>query len=299
MRSRAIRELGILSLLLLAVTAHAATVEDKAGAAAWLGTYVWRLDDPRFGGFSGIEVADDGGSFTALSDRAELIRGTITRDDQGRITGVTAGGFSPILGARGQDLPGTMGDSEGLAVASDGTIYISFEFFTRVARYTGPGGKADVLPRPPWMKAMRNNTSLEALAIDPRGWLYTLPESATESAYPIWRFAGGRWTQVASLPRSDDFVPVGADFGPDGRFYLLERQFVFPFGFRSRVRSFLIGDAGLSDPRLVIDSPTGDFDNLEGLAVWRDRQGRVRLTMVSDDNFSLLQRTELVEFALP
>ena len=40
-------------------------------------------------------------------------------------------------------------------------------------------------------------------------------------------------------------------------------------------------------------------DNLEGLAVWRDDSGAIRLTMISDDNFNLLQRTELVEYAVP
>ena len=32
--------------------------------------------------------------------------------------------------------------------------------------------------------------------------------------------------------------------------------------------------------------------------VWRDDLGRIRLTMVSDDNFRFFQRTEFVEYAL-
>jgi hypothetical protein len=40
------------------------------------------------------------------------------------------------------------------------------------------------------------------------------------------------------------------------------------------------------------------IDNLEGLSVHRARSGELVLTMVSDDNFSRLQRTILLQFTL-
>jgi hypothetical protein len=40
------------------------------------------------------------------------------------------------------------------------------------------------------------------------------------------------------------------------------------------------------------------IDNLEGLSVNRTSRGDVMLTMVSDDNFSRLQRTILLQFTL-
>ena len=54
-----------------------------------------------------------------------------------------------------------------------------------------------------------------------------------------------------------------------------------------------------SDEEIVFETGTGTHDNLEGLSVWRDDQGRLRATMISDDNFLALQRTELVEYLLP
>lgn len=39
-------------------------------------------------------------------------------------------------------------------------------------------------------------------------------------------------------------------------------------------------------------------DNLEGISVWQDPDGRIRLTMISDDNFMVFQRTEIVEYAV-
>jgi len=40
-------------------------------------------------------------------------------------------------------------------------------------------------------------------------------------------------------------------------------------------------------------------DNLEGVSVWRDADGALRATLVSDDNFRFLQQTEIVEYLLP
>ena len=34
----------------------------------------------------------------------------------------------------------------------------------------------------------------------------------------------------------------------------------------------------------------------DDLAVWRDANGAIRLTMIADDNFFWVQRTEVVEY---
>jgi len=41
------------------------------------------------------------------------------------------------------------------------------------------------------------------------------------------------------------------------------------------------------------------IDNLEGLSVHRGADGAFILTLISDDNFSPLQRTLLLQFTLP
>jgi hypothetical protein len=55
----------------------------------------------------------------------------------------------------------------------------------------------------------------------------------------------------------------------------------------------------------VLDGPvilSGDMgqqiDNLEGIAVHREASGAVVMTLVSDDNFSPLQRTLLLQFTM-
>ena len=79
-----------------------------------------------------------------------------------------------------------------------------------------------------------------------------------------------------------------------------ERQFHGIPGFSSRVRALTLNQDGyLAGIETVMQSPTGFHDNLEGIAAWADAQGRLRLTMISDDNFLPWQRGEIVEYSLP
>ncbi len=284
----------------LAAAAYAANrPPEAAGKAQYLGSYTWKLNQPWFGGFSALDLSDGGRSMTVLSDRATLVAAQIQRS-RGAITGVTAQSAHGLRASTGKPLKGRSGDSEGLAVAADGSRYISFEGAARVARYRTAQGRAKVLPRPKAFRRLPPNKSLETLAIDSRGHLYTLPERAldTHGQIPVWRWNGRRWSRPFSLPPEGNFLPVDADFGPDGRFYLLERDFTL-LGFRSRLRRWDITAAGPVKEAILLQTGPGTHDNLEGLSVWADDTGRLRATMVSDDNFLPLQRTELVEYALP
>jgi hypothetical protein len=65
------------------------------------------------------------------------------------------------------------------------------------------------------------------------------------------------------------------------------------------VRRITLQGDRIAGDEVVMQSPERRHDNLEGLAVWRDSAGAIRLTMISDDNFQALQRTEFVEYSLP
>ena len=289
--------LGLTAGLLLALALESsAAIPPPAG---FLSSYVLRSDNPALGGLSGIEVGEDGLHFTALSDRTHFVSGTFRRDDQGHIAEVTFGPMPVLRGKGPNPLAPGRNDSEGLAVAPDGTIFVSLEGVPRVLRYRRLDGPAENLPSPPDFARMSKNGALEALAVDAAGRLYTLPEETGSGGFPVFRFAGNRWSQIFDLPRDGAFLPVGADFGPDGRLYILERQFHGIAGFSSRVRALTLTDAGeLAAIETVMQSPTGLHDNLEGISVWADAQGRLRLTMVADDNFMPWQRSEIVEYTV-
>ena len=264
----------------------------------YVGSFSWQMDQPWFGGLSGLELDDDGLGLLVLTDKAHLLNATLQRDGD-QITGVTAGQSRHLKSSAGKTLGGRILDAEGLAVMPDGSVCISFEGVHRVACYPHPDAPAEPLPRPAAFRNMSPNGSLEALAVDPLGRLYTLPEEDRnpDGTIPVFRWANGRWSQPFSLPARGKFLPVGADFGPDGQFYLLERSFG-GIGFRTRVRRWQITQAGPQAEQTLLTTGLGAHDNLEGLSVWRDDQDRIRLTMVADDNFNSIQRTELVEYAL-
>jgi hypothetical protein len=285
------RTLPLFAALLIgtAVPAHA-----QDANLVYLQTIVWQGGaEANFGGFSGLEVLPDGLGFIALSDRGWITEGRLVRDEDGRISAIDAAALRPLDNGSGGRLTERRSDSEGIALAPDGEIFISFEGATRVRTETGPDGVPHALPRPPAFRALDNNASLEALAIGPDGRLYTIPERSgrLDRPFPVYCYDGAAWDVAFDLPRIGPFLPVGADVGPDGLLYILERDFT-GFGFRTRIRRVALDGSGLET--LLV---TSRHDNLEGLSVWQAADG-LRLTMISDDNFNWLQRTEIVEYRL-
>ena len=290
--------LGIAALVACALALHA-----QAGAPVtqtYVQSYDWQAADPAFGGVSALELDADGLGFTALSDRSSLYFGRLERGADGIITGIADLTQHPLRGASGLPLDADHDDSEGLAIAPDGRIFISQEGPARVLMMSSRDASVQVLPVSPAFAMMQKNAALEALAIDAAGALYTLPERSgdLDRPFPVYRFARGNWTQPFDIPRDGDYLPTAADFGPDGRFYVLERNFQGISGFQSRVRRFVISGDSADGGETVLETYLGQHGNLEGLSVWRDATGALRLTMVSDDNFHFFLRTTLVEYTV-
>jgi hypothetical protein len=266
-----------------------------------VGDFAWAGTGALFGGFSAISVTPDGAGFVALSDRGAWVAGQFLRDGQGVITGVTTGPVTPLLGPKGKRLTPARSDSEGLAIAQDGTVYVSFEGPAIVRRFASLGAISERLPDAPGFFLMAHNASLESLAIGADGTLYTLPEDSggPDVPFAVFRFRGGAWDQPMTIPRRGPFLVADATIGPDGRFYVLEREFLGLAGFASRLRRFAFDGDALGHEETLLQTAPGTHDNLEGLSVWRDAAGQLRATMVSDNNFLFLFRTEIVEYRLP
>lgn len=117
----------------------------------------------------------------------------------------------------------------------------------------------------------------------------------TVKGWPLLLMA--RFSSHLKAPRGGGFLVSDAAIGPDHRLFVLERAHFGPGGFATRLRRFDPPDP-LSHETAVLQTEPGVHDNLEGLASWRDAKG-LRATMVSDDNFSSLLRSEIVEYRLP
>jgi hypothetical protein len=280
-----------LALFCLCSGAQAETTLKFSGAMRW------ELDAPWFGGWSGIEVRDQGTRMTIVSDRGELVDAVLQRSG-GQLTGIGVQSRTGLKNAKGVRLDKRVGDAEGLAIGADGTPYLSFEHRHRIMQVdlsTGrTGGRIDL----PFKDMLGDNAGVEALAIGPDGTLFALPEKAPDAGkpFPLYAYQNGDWRIAARIPQRGPFVPVGADLDPSGRLWLLERA-ATPLGFRSRVRMFVLDPANAREYTLMTSFPAR-FDNLEGISVWQDAQGQLHVTMISDDNFFRIQRTQIVEFTV-
>ncbi|EAQ03272.1 hypothetical protein OB2597_14048 [Pseudooceanicola batsensis HTCC2597] len=292
MRLRSAVALTLLAACAFTPVAPVGAVEGPARKVPVVG------EDKRIGGLSGLAVLDGGARFVAVSDRGALVEGTFLRDGsalrEARVTRVTE-----LRGTTGGRLDGNKveTDAEGLAITRDGALNISFEYVHRVAKYRDP---SRALPYPALLRGlgMEDNGGLEALAVDSRDRLVAVPETGPRGTdLPVLRFEDGQWRKIGLLHPSDGFAPVGADFGPDGRLYLLERA-VGAFGFRSRIRRLDFRETGgVFDTAVIWQSGTG-LGNLEGLSIWSDSDGAVHATMVADDNFSALLYGGMVTLTL-
>ena len=83
---------------------------------------------------------------------------------------------------------------------------------------------------------------------------------------------------------------------------MLERKFSLVNGVGIRIRRIPLKSLA---PGAVVDGPSifeadlgSEIDNMEGIDAYVTPEGDTVLTLVSDDNFSLIQRTLLLQFTL-
>ena len=247
-------------------------------------------------GLSGLEVSDDGARFVSVSDQGWVLSGQLERKD-GKITGVALDDYVPILGTDGLPVAARRiddwSDAEGLAIAPDGRMWISFERTPRVERYAVPGAPGSATPSHPTFEDFRNNRQLETLAIHPDGTLYALAEQPLRDGFAIYRLDGDVWSIAGNIPRRNWFAIVGADFDRRGRLFLLERKLTLTLQWQNRIRLISVEDT--KQDRILWTGRRGAFDNLEGIAVWYDAHG-TRLTVVSDNNGDSDEVTQFVDF---
>lgn len=255
----------------------------------------WDHTAPWFGGLSGIEVLPDGSQALIVTDKGTLIVVDLMRQAD-HLTGLGLRSYLPLKHSNGNPLRGKMRDAEGLAVHTTGEAFVTFEQQHRLAHLDPITQLTDPLPGAEAFDRFPNNAGLEALAIHPDGRLFMLSEDAEDdnAAIPLYVLDYDRWLILGQIPRDPIFSPVGADFDARGQLYLLERGTSL-LGFRSRIRQIDVSTTPPTERTLLTTAP-GFFDNLEGLSTWIDSQGRTRLTLVSDDNFLPVQKTQIVEF---
>jgi hypothetical protein len=263
-----------------------------------------------FGGFSGLWRAPDGASLVAISDRGHWLTASLRREG-GRLAGLDDVKVAPILRADGRPLNRTRSDdTEGLAMAG-GSAFVAIERTHQVMRFDfakeGVMARGREMPVPRELKRLPSNKSLEAIAVAPAahplaGAVLVVAERSGGEAEPtLGAILSGPRSGLFQVARPSAYDITDMAFLADGDLLLLERWFR-PFrGVAMRIRRvpgrMLAPGAMLDGPVLIEADLAQEIDNMEGLAIHQE-EGRSILTLISDDNFSMLQRSILLEFAL-
>jgi hypothetical protein len=283
----------------------------RFGALEFRGGLV--LDSPAkdFGGLSGLRVAADGQTLVAVTDKGWWLRARIVYRGTVPIA-IKDAEMAPILGADGWPLRSRgWYDTESLADDGD-TMYVGIERVHRIVRFNfGKDGllaRGTPVPVPPAFRTLPHNASLECLAMAPKGGplggtLIAVSERGLDANGNILGFLVGSATRGSfSLKRIDDFDVSDCAVSPGGRLIVLERRFAWTSGIAMRIRSVPLAsitpNATVDGAELVSADMGYQIDNMEGLSVHRAPDGATVLTIVSDDNFSPLQRTLLLQFTL-
>lgn len=265
----------------------------------------------QFGGLSGIRLKPDGSGFLAISDRGHWFTGNIVYSGKA-MTGLANVQSAPMLGDDGRPITAkNWYDTEALALDGE-TVYVSLERANRILRFDfrqgGLAARGSEIAAPPAVRKLPNNRGLEALAFVPKGLplagsLLALSERGLDSAGNILGFLiGGPSPGQFSVRRSADYDISDCALLPSGDLLVLERKFSFVAGVGIRIRRIALAaikpDATVDGPTIFEADLGYEIDNMEGLDAHRDADGDIILTMVSDDNFSMLQRTLLLQFRL-
>ena len=275
--------------------------ERKVGDLIYAGGLVLKAKDTSsFGGLSGIDVARDG-HFISQSDAGDLFRGRIVLDRRRRLVGVADATVARLTDEQGQPLGSKKeADAEDITFLPGGKGFaVSFEQEHRVEAYTGQGPARRLgIPDAEFPK---RNESLEALTVwrDPSTGEDRLVEGAEDGRAWICDMEGHDCRQFLDPARdlpAEDFKLTGLDALPDGRGMIaVYRAFDILKGMRAIV-AWVRPGAPTQVVTLARLTPPLNVDNFEGIAAVKNPDGSIRLYLVSDDNFSSIQRTLLLAF---
>lgn len=278
----------------------------RFGALSFRGGLVLSSSYPAFGGISGFTLDADN-RFLAVTDAGVFLAGRLGLD------GDRPTGLSDVTAAALKDDAGRLqaqrgrGDSESITIAPD-AVYVGMESVNEIWRYPRPPlGRDGSRVSAPMVRDLRWNLGLESLAYVSsgplKGALIGIGEDGIQKGEDLPGYIiGGAHQGRFTITKSGPFNATDLAIAPNGDMYLLERHFSLATGVLMQLRRFSLSEvkpgAVLSGTILGSFDSGYEIDNMEGLAITTNAAGETLLTMISDDNFSPLQRTILLRFAV-
>ncbi len=280
---------------------------ERHGQLVFLGGFELASKDSRFGGLSGLALSKDGSQLYAISDRGYWLTARLHHDGQGVLKRVDSWQMASLLTPAGKALKGSMRDAEALVRDRDGSFIVGFERHPRLWRYPGSGEAFALPPRPlplpAGLQKAPSNGGLEAVAILPdRRFVLITERYKNENGTTRGWLMDRKGSSSISYLQSDGFEPTDVSTLPNGDLILLERRYSLLRGAIVRVRRLTADSirpgARLKGQEIALLEPPFEVDNFEGLAVCHHPSAGTLLYMISDDNYSPLQRTLLLQFRL-
>ena len=264
-----------------------------------------------FGGLSALRLDPKGERFLSLSDKGSWFTGRITYAGK-EMTGLTDVEVAPILGPDGAPVTRRRWyDTESLA-RDGGTVYVGIERVNQILKFDfgrdGVLAQGQPMALPPNLRKLPNNKGLESLVVLPKvaplaGALLAISERGLDAdGNIVAALIGGSKPGALAILRTDNYDISDAGLLPDGDLLLLERKFSLAAGVGIRIRRVPIASVlpgALLDGPSIFDADLGhEIDNMEGIDSHVTADGDTVITMISDDNFSMIQRTLLLQFTL-
>ncbi len=281
------------------------------GPLTWRGGIELTSSNEKFGGLSGLMMADECTSLRAVSDAGRWFTANVAYSN-GVLSGLTTASIAPILDATGKPPPSKRwGDVEAIAAGPNGKIIIGFETRARIGTYdlaaNGLKARFQSLNPPKEIAKGPRNGELESVGYFPNGSLKGYYLAVSESSLDtkgdtkawVWN---GKQTFAFSIKQIENYNITDLAMLPNGDVLLLQRSYgplTLPGMALSRFPASGIKQGKTVRPETLLETrvPFYAIDNMEGLAVC-ERNGELRVNILSDNNFKTdVQRTLLLQFA--
>jgi hypothetical protein len=265
-----------------------------------------------FGALSAFRFLTPGERFIGVADTGFWFFGRVEHDREGRPSGIADFTMQQMVDAEGNVIGRKwLTDAEGLGVR-DGIATVGFERQHRISEFRidpddmkAPLRNVDFLVP---ARELRMNRGFETVTYAPadgplKGARVIVSEKSLDrSGNPYAAILEGPEKGIFTVARDGKYDVTDGAFLPGGDLLLLERSFSIAEGVGMRLRRIdgrTIRPGRVATGKVILEADMGyQIDNMEGLDVWRRADGALIVSLISDDNHSLLQRNLYLEFSL-
>jgi hypothetical protein len=287
------------------------SAETRFGPLEFVGGLEMVSPEADFGALSAFRFTGPGSDFVGVADTGFWFFGRVEHDADKRPSAITDFRMEQMVDSDGKVIQKKwLTDAEGLDV-TNGIAIAGFEREHRIAQFRIKPGNMKaafreldfVVPR----KELRQNRGFETVTHATegpnRGGLVVVSEKSLDEDGNIFAaIIEGPGKGIFKVKRSGDFDITDGAFLPDGDLLLLERSFKMADGVKMRLRRIpgeMIAKGAVVDGPILFQADMAyQIDNMEAMDVWTRGDGALIVSLMSDDNHSMLQRNLYLEFVL-